>query len=338
MRAFGWFLIAIVYTALAYILATHAARGLAPGDYFELADRSILLFLLLIGYSAMGRVGQAQRTPLRDMGLERRAGWQREFGLGAALGWGGIVACVLPTAAFGTLAIQLYRTPHQWLLLVIDFAVLAVAALGEEVIFRGYPFQRLIDALGPTLATLFAALLFGVFHLTNPNGSTASLTTTVISGWLLALAYLRTRALWVGWGLHLGWNASMGLLFGLPVSGLTIFSPVVSTYARGPVWVTGGGYGPEGSLTAMAVLFVLLFVLVRLTRELKHQYAGPVIIPAGIPVDIDALTRQQHERGIGPGASAAPPGQQLVQIIAPTPSQISLPVPPPTAENDPEAS
>jgi hypothetical protein len=251
-----------------------------------------------------------------------------------------MVACVLPTALFGALAIQVDHTPHQLLLLLVDFAVLAIAALAEEVIFRGYPFQRLIDAMGPTLATLLVGVIFGAAHLTNPDASSASLITTVLAGWLLALAYLRTRALWVSWGLHFGWNASMGLLFGLPVSGLTIFSPVVSTYTAGPVWMTGGGYGPEGSAIAIVVLLGLLIVLARVTRDLKHLYAGPVIIAGGMPVDIDALARREHEQGMGPGMAigqkVAPAGQQLVQIIAPAPAA-PLPLRPP-AEEDPEAS
>jgi membrane protease YdiL (CAAX protease family) len=138
--------------------------------------------------------------------------------------------------------------------------------------------------------------------------------TTLLAGWLLALAYLRTRALWVSWGFHFGWNASMGLLFGLPVSGLTIFSPVVSTYTRGPIWLTGGGYGPEGSAIAIGVLLLLLVVLIRSTRDLKHRYAFPVIVPGGIPVDIDALSRRQHAQAIG--VSVLPAGEQLVQIHA----------------------
>jgi membrane protease YdiL (CAAX protease family) len=335
MRAFGWFLIATIYAELALLISQHAARGLAPGDANELVSRSILVFLLLIGFAGMGMVGQRQRSPLRAMGLTFRPGWLGELALGAALGWGGIVACVLPIALLGEMALKFTPTPHQLLLFALDIGVLAMAALAEEVVFRGYPFQRLIEAMGPGFATLFACLLFMVAHVFNPDSSAASLFTTFLAGWLMALAYLRTRALWVSWGIHFGWNASMGLLFGLPVSGLTIFSPVVSTYTRGPVWLTGGGYGPEGGAVSIVVLLVLLIVLTRSTRELKHQYALPEIIPGGIPVDLDALSRREHERGMGQVAPA-PASEQLVQILTPVPP---MPIPPrPPIEEGPEAS
>jgi membrane protease YdiL (CAAX protease family) len=335
MRAFGWFLIATIYAELALIVSQHAARGLAPGDAYELVSRSILLFLLLVGFAGMGMVGQRQRSPLRAMGLAFRPGWLGELALGAALGWGGIVACVLPIALVGEMALKFTPAPHQLLLFALDLGVLAVAALAEEVAFRGYPFQRLIEAMGPGFATFFICVLFMVAHVFNPGSSGASLFTTFLAGWLMALAYLRTRALWVSWGIHFGWNASMGLLFGLPVSGLTIFSPVVSTYTRGPVWLTGGGYGPEGGAVSIVVLLVLLIVLTRSTRELKHQYALPVIIPGGIPVDLDALSQREHERGMGP-VPPPPPSAQLVQILTPVPP---MPLPPlPPIEEGPEAS
>jgi membrane protease YdiL (CAAX protease family) len=341
IRAFGWFLIAAIYSAFAMVVSQHAARGLAPGDGYELVNRSIVLFLLLLGYASMGMVGQRQSAPLRAMGFAFRPGWLGEISLGAAIGWGGIVACVLPIAVFGEMALKVNTTPHHLFLFGLDLSVLAVAALGEEVAFRGYPFQRLIEAMGPVFATLFISLLFMVAHLQNPDSSHASLFTTLLAGWLLALAYLRTRALWVCWGFHFAWNASMGLLFGLPVSGLTIFSPVVSTYTRGPIWLTGGGYGPEGGAVAIVVLLLLLIVLIRSTRDLKHQYALPEIIPGGLAVDIDSLSRHQHELGMGPDAPAATPaGQQLVQILTPVPP---LPLPPRAPlevpiEEGPEAS
>ena len=198
-------------------------------------------------------------------------------------------------------------------LLLLDIAVLLVAALVEEVAFRGYPFQRLIEAVGPALATVFASALFAVVHITNPDATLASTLVTMFAGWLLSLAYLRTRALWLPWGLHFAWNASMGLLFGLPVSGLRIFSPVISTNANGPFWLTGDGYGPEGSGLAAIVLLIGLAVLTRVTRDFAYQYAQPVIIPGGMPVDIDAGARRQHEAAMAsPGEPTEP---KLVQIL-----------------------
>ncbi len=123
-------------------------------------------------------------------------------------------------------------------LLLLNLLVLAAAAMAEEVAFRGYPFQRLIEAIGPTTATIVMATIFGLIHLRNPGATSASTLVTVLSGVLMATAYLQTSALWLPWGFHFGWNAAMAVLFGLPVSGLD-FSAVVSSNTVGPTWLTG---------------------------------------------------------------------------------------------------
>lgn len=311
LHAFAWFFIAVVYFIVARAVAERAALGLATGDWLEFVNRAMLLFLLVVGYAAMGYIGQRRREPIKAMGLARRPGWGREVAIGAALGWAGMVACVLPIVLIGGFVVTFYTTQRQFWLILLDLAILAVAALAEEVAFRGYPFQRLIEATNPTAATLVISVLFGLIHLGNPGATTASTLVTIFAGWLLAVAYLRTRALWVGWGFHFSWNATMGILFGLPISGITNFSPVVASNAVGPLWITGGDYGPEGSLVCAIVIIVLIFVMFSATRDLKYRYAQPVIIPGGIPVDLDAISRRQHEAAMGPAAPAPP---QIVQI------------------------
>lgn len=311
LRALGWVVISVLYFLLAERLAATVAQGISTGIWQELLYRLCLLLLLIVGFAAFGFIGEMQKHPLRAMGLLRREGWRREIALGAALGWGGMVACVLPIALAGGLYISFHTSWGDFGRLFLDIATLAAAAVAEEVAFRGYPFQRLIEATGPMTATLLVALAFGALHMGNPDASGASTMTTVLAGILLALAYLRTRALWVGIGFHFAWNATMGVLFGLPISGLTEFSPVIRTDTWGPIWLTGDGYGPEGGAIAILVLVGLMIVLALVTRELKYKYAQPVIVPGGIPVDLDALARRQHEAAMGPQAAAPPP---LVQI------------------------
>ncbi|HVJ09743.1 MAG TPA: type II CAAX endopeptidase family protein [Acidisarcina sp.] len=326
LRALGFFIVAMMYFLFAQVLSASAARGLTSGDWRELISRTLLLFLLVIGYAGMGYAFQLQREPVKAMGLFRREGWKREFGLGVALGWGGVLACVLPIALAGDLVITLWSTPRQFGILLLNIVVLAIASLGEEVAFRGYPFQRLIEAIGPTTATILMALFFGLIHLRNPGATSASTLVTVLSGILLATAYLQTRALWLPWGFHFGWNTVMAVLFGLPVSGLN-FSAVIESNSIGPRWLTGGSYGPEGSLTAVVVLVVALVVLVKTTREYAWKYAQPVIVPGGIPVDLDAAATRMHQAA--QVQSAEPAASNLVQIAAVTSQSPSVIAPSP---------
>jgi hypothetical protein len=79
----------------------------------------------------------------------------------------------------------------------------------------------------------------------------------------------------------------------------------------GPFWLTGGAFGLDGSWLTFFVLLAALPVVFRITRDLNYRYNAPVIVPGGIPVDLDAISRAQHEAAMGPAAPAAP---ALVQI------------------------
>jgi hypothetical protein len=54
-------------------------------------------------------------------------------------------------------------------------------------------------------------------------------------------------------------------------------------------------------------------VIFRITRDLDFRYNAPELVPAGIPVDLDAAARAQHEAAMGP---AEPAPAALVQIAA----------------------
>jgi membrane protease YdiL (CAAX protease family) len=325
VRAFGYVIIAAIYFYIADRISIHAASGLSTGIWFPLIERSALLFLLVVGYASMAFAFNRQRDPIRGMGLVFRPGWRREFALGSALGWGMLVVSILPLVLSGGLIITFWMLPRQFGILFIDLLMLAVASLAEEVAFRGYPFQRLIDAMGPTMATLVASVAFAALHMFNPSANRASFLFTVFCSWLLSVAYLRTRALWVCWGWHFAWNASMCLLFGLPVSGVTQFSPVIQSNTVGPVWMTGGDYGPEGSATAGLVILLGVIVVYRMTRRLAYLYTQPVIVPAGIPVELNAMSASlAPHHPVAP--LSAPAGTTLVQIE--TPLRPQAPEPP----------
>jgi hypothetical protein len=149
----------------------------------------------------------------------------------------------------------------------------------------------------------------------------------VALGLVLSAAYLRTRAIWLGWGINFGWKASRALLFGLAVNGVNSHSPVIQGDSMGPFWLTGGGFGMEGSWVTFILLIAALPVVFRITRELDFRYNAPVIVPGGIPVDLDAAARAQHEAAMGTAAPAAP---ALIQIgpVAPAP-------PPPVRPKEP---
>ncbi len=129
--------------------------------------------------------------------------------------------------------------------------------------FRGYPFQRLVEAVGPVWAVTGSRRRCSrrrIWAIPTRAALSWAFFNTIAIGVLLAVAYLRTRTLWLPFGIHFGWNFALGFVFGLPVSGLNDFSVLVKGSIRGPQWLTGGSYGLENS-GAAAILIVLGLLL-----------------------------------------------------------------------------
>jgi len=311
-RAYVQFVAAVLYFFLVRSIAHRAALGLATEQWVPLVQQAMFVFLLLIGYAGMGVMLDRQVHPVREQGLPRRPGWQGEAGLGLAVGWGVAVVCVLPLVVVGGIAIVLVLGPSAWGWLLADGAFFALAALAEEVAFRGYGFQRFADAVGPLGAALGFAAFYAIVQALLPGSNHASMAVSIALSLVLSTAYVRTKALWLSWGINFGWKASRALLFGLSVSGVNSHSPVVQGDPMGPFWLTGGGYGLDGSWLAFLILVASLPVVFRITRDLDFRYNTPVIVPGGIPVDLDAAARSQHEAAMG---TVQPAGTTLVQIL-----------------------
>ncbi len=334
LRALGWFLLGAAWFLVADLVSFRAANGITDGDLQDPLNRIFLLFLLVVGYRILARLSQPRRSAAQATGLVVRPGWGGEWALGAALGWGGVVACVLPAALIGGLVVREFTNPHQFWMIAVDVVALGAGTLAIEVAFRGYPFQRLTDAMGPAMGTLFMAAVYAVWWTRQAPITAAMLLTAFLLGWALALGALRTRALWVSWGLHFAWAAAMGILFGLPLAGPLSYSPVIVTNSRGPGWLTGGGQGPESSLFGVLAAAALVIAVTWATSDLKYKHGFDEIVPGGIPVDLDAAARQQHEAAM---ATAAPAEPNLVQIL-PAPSGSAPERSDAREEDEPEAT
>ena len=216
------------------------------------------------------------RLKLSSLGFTFHRGWLREVSLGCAIGASMIIAVVgLQVIGGGT---SLALNPIWWRMGTIDWSglltitidglalmiLIALAATFEELNYRGYPFQTLVRGIGPIFPVIIFSLLFAIAHLENPNKTLFSTVNTVLAGIWLAMAYLKTRSLWIPTALHFTWNWMMGAFFGLPVSGL-VFSHqtlLVST-SENPIWLTGGIYGCEGGAAATIVLIFATVIIRR---------------------------------------------------------------------------
>ncbi len=128
-----------------------------------------------------------------------------------------------------------------------------MAGTTEELLIRAAAFRILERWLGSWLALCLTAVLFGATHMPNP-GATA-LSTLVIAvggGLMLCAAYMVTRRIWFAIGIHIAWNFFQGGVFGVATSGVAV-AGLLNGSLRGPTYLSGGKFGPEGSIVALIV-------------------------------------------------------------------------------------
>jgi membrane protease YdiL (CAAX protease family) len=162
------------------------------------------------------------RRPLVDIGLGGGPGTRRNFLLGILCG-GGAAALMLSAPLFAQTGHLVTRenSNFAWSSLIFYLAVVLFGAAGEEMIFRGYAFQLLIEKIGPFATVLPAGVIFGLAHSSNPHATVLAVLNTMLWGVLLGYSFLRSHDLWLPIGLHYGWNAVLPL-FGVNLSGLKI--------------------------------------------------------------------------------------------------------------------
>lgn len=146
-----------------------------------------------------------------------------------------------------------------WIELIV---VYLPAVFHEELLFRGYPFQK-IWREHRVVAVLFSSLVFAALHAGNNAFSILAMANLFFAGILLALAYARYERLWFPIGIHLGWNLLSGPILGYNVSGYVSSGSVLRTTGRGSPWLTGGLFGIEGSVWIVVVELAGIALLLR---------------------------------------------------------------------------
>ncbi|MCH7472306.1 CPBP family intramembrane metalloprotease [bacterium] len=107
-------------------------------------------------------------------------------------------------------------------------------------------------------ANLVVAAAFGTVHMYNPNATWAGTVNVALAGLVLGQVFWLQANIFGAWSLHFIWNAGLATL-GLPVSGIAFAPPVLGVGASGARegLLSGGAFGPEGSLPcSIALLFI----------------------------------------------------------------------------------
>jgi len=253
LKVTGYFLTII---AAAFI----ASRIAILDSIFFYAGIAFLLSYLLL---------QSERKSLLSLGIlpQGRADWKYFFG--------GLLAGLIALIVSAGITIWLNGSGLQfsghadpvWLTILV--LIHLWSSIAQEFTYRGYPFQRLLQAYGPWVAQLVVTVPFAIMHLKLNMSITwpqflMTWLTTGLGSILYGLCYMKTGKLLLSIGLHMGWNVAQALVPRSPDQSKTLLLQLSQT---------SGHYQPINVLWPYIGVTLLLMALIW-WYPFKHKAAS----------------------------------------------------------------
>ena len=216
------------------------------------AQAALALGVLLPGF-VMARI---EGTNVDEYGLPRRQAFGKMFWVGAVWGLASITVLILALRGahafyFGQVVLHGGRALRFAAFWGVFFVLVG---LTEEFAMRGYTQYTLARRIGFWPAAAALSLVFGAIHLRNPGETWVGLAGVVAIGFFFCLTLYRTGNLWFAVGFHAFWDWGQTYLYSVPDSGTMEVGHLMRPSFHGPVWLTGGSVGPEGSVLCFVVI------------------------------------------------------------------------------------
>jgi membrane protease YdiL (CAAX protease family) len=260
-RVMGYFLAIFLILVILVILTQlifgdqdsleHRLQILILGIHILIAVGIVNIFMLISGKSQLVKRGwPGYKTGLR---------W---FGMGTLLGLlvsGGVVILIMLTGGGNfSLASDRFSDYLRYILPLLLF--LLMASLGEEWIFRGYPITKFSQSFGLIGANVLVSLLFMAGHWGGNGWNLLAASNIFLFSLMNGALRFSPGGIPAAWGFHFAWN-SLYVILGAPLTGERFEVPFVQFLSEGPVSLSGGDYGPEGSIAAFVMLIAALIFM-----------------------------------------------------------------------------
>ena len=255
-RAGSW-LAALLFVAVPFVTANILTKLFIPTP--NLLDLRNLINTLVLVAAYWAYVHWWERRLVQELSAARAAS---ELLAGLLLGgllFSGVVAVL---AAIGAYSLAAVGTLGDLGAVVASMLPkMAAGAVIEELLFRLLLLRLMERSFGTACALATSSLIFGIAHLGNAGATPLiSIMLGLELGLLFGAAYLLTRRLWLCAALHLGWNFAQGAIFSIAVSGQSGDAWLSGTLT-GPIWLTGGDFGAEGSVVSVLLCLAMTALL-----------------------------------------------------------------------------
>lgn len=241
-------LVACTWLILLIVPVQSAVRRLPARHTLTVSTLSIAIvaFVAFAAYVAYVRLVERRSVPA-ELAV---GGALPELGLGVLIG---ALMFVFVISVLWSLGHYSVTEVQSWRVAIPALRIAAIAAVTEELFFRGVLFRITEEWLGTWWALLASASVFGLLHLLNPGATLlAGVAIIIEAGVMLAAAYVVTRRLWLPIGIHFAWNFVQGGIFGVAISGSQV-KGILKGQLTGPTLVSGGAFGVEASVFAIGL-------------------------------------------------------------------------------------
>ena len=206
----GWKILIFFVNFIVLLLLLNSSLSL----FLPITDIFIgeLIALISVVISTFLMMKFFEKKNFEDVGLRLRPNTIYEISFGLILGFIMITFVVVVNLTLGYYKYE-FTLNQVYPQILKALSLFLLVAFFEEILFRGYPFQRLIDGTNPIIATLIFSLVFSLAHLQNPNVNLIALLNIFLAGVWLSTSYIKTRSLWLPISLHFSWFISFTVKF-----------------------------------------------------------------------------------------------------------------------------
>jgi hypothetical protein len=234
--------------------------------WWRLIMEARMMLAAILPAFAMTRI---EGRPFGDFGLPPQRIFRRNFWIGSLWGIAGISALmfalhVAGAFEFGSLALHGTRIMK---FAAYHGALFLLTALFEEFLLRGYSQWVLSRGINFWPAAVFLSVAFGYIHKSNPGEAKTGLIAAGLIGFFLCLTLRRTGNLWWAVGFHMAWDWGETFLYSVPDSGALLPGHLLNSTLHGPLWLSGGSVGPEGSYLVFGIIAGLWLAFDRIYKS-----------------------------------------------------------------------
>lgn len=233
-----------------------------------------------------------QKISWEKLGFKRR-GAVKDFLKGWVVGALILIVCVVIMMLLGAVEITGIQINSRIILQFIPLvAAWSIQANAEEVFTRGWIFGTIGRKINILAGIIISSAIFTAMHLENEGIALLPLLDLSLFGVFAALYMIKTDNIWAVSGFHAAWNCFQGNVFAFPVSGSTTGDAFIQVTVHGSGWLTGGGFGVEGSIVSILVQVVLItWLCYDLFIKNKINIIGKYSLGAACCDDVDKLNK-----------------------------------------------